>query len=337
MPSGEITPSSRDAAKIFHGKLESAGYNYVLVVQQSVQRANELGLLGNATIKKKRVPAYQHLPEAPSTFVINADSEELWQFVMLDVRKALQRIDKKLKRDSDTLPMISFGGAPEAVDHRFQPFYTASEMAVGGAGGASASGSASGSGGASASGSASGSGGASASGSGGASGASASGSGGGGASPSANGGGGGSEGAYKPPYMRADSSSVFVPRPGILAQSDFSSQLFPHPSARPVRESPALSSASVVSEEEGQHVLTAKRKLQIANAKASFSSIEAIKELYLEALGNPSTTEDELGDIRRSLVEGCRRIEVSLLRENLTSSVKLLMPSSTTHVHNPEE
>jgi hypothetical protein len=84
-------------------------------------------------------------------------------------------------------------------------------------------------------------------------------------------------------------------------------------------------------------VLTAKRKLQIANVKASFASIEVIKELYLEALGNSSTTEDELGDIRLSLVDVFRRIEVSLLRENSAPPVKLLMPSSASRVHNPEE
>ena len=129
--------------------------------------------------------------------------------------------------------------------------------------------------------------------------------------------------------MRAGSSSVFVPRPGILAQSDFSSQLFPRPPPMPVHESSALSSASVVLEEEGQNVLTAKRRLQIANTQASFSSIEAIKQFYLEALGNSSTTENELVDIRSSLVDAFRRIEVSLLRENPVSPVKLLMPRST--------
>jgi hypothetical protein len=320
MPKGEITPSSKAAFAIFFGKEINGDRNCLQFVRESVQRANEQGIAGNATIQKKRV-LNQFLPDSPSTFVINADSEELWLFVMTDVRAALQRIEKKLSRESGHMPMMpAIGGASELGDLRVQPPYSSFEMAAGGAS-ASLSGGGGGGGGASLSG------------------------GGGGASLSLSGGGGGgaSGGFYRPPYIGADSSSVFVPRPGILAHSD-SSQLFPPPPlvfaplpARPVQQSPALSSASVVSEEEGQNVLTAKRKLQIANVKASFASIEVIKELYLEALGNSSTTEDELGDIRLSLVDVFRRIEVSLLRENSAPPVKLLMPSSASRVHNPEE
>jgi len=331
MPKGEITPSSKAAFAIFFGKEVNGDRNCLQFVRESVQRANEQGIAGNATIQKKRV-LNQFLPDSPSTFVINADSEELWQFVMTDVRAALLRIEKKLSRESGHMPMMpAIGGASELGDLRVQPPYSSFEMA---AGGASASLSRGGGGGGG------GGGGASLSGGGG-------GGGGGGASLSGGGGGGGGGGAsggfYRPPFMGSDSSSVFVPRPGILAQSD-SSQLFPPPPlvfahlpARPLQQSSALSSASVVSEEEGQNVLTAKRKLHIANVKASFASIEVIKELYLEALGNSSTTEDELGDIRLSLVDVFRRIEVSLLRENSAPPVKLLMPSSASRVHNPEE
>ena len=304
MPQDEITPSSWSAGSIFHGKkTEDGDFNYLEVVRKAVLSANSNKIDGTAQIFKKWLPISERHSRIPTTFVIQSDSSAMLEYVMIEVRYELQRIDRQILVKSkahtahEPLPMDGDLYLPPV---RAAP-YIAGVAAGGGGGGGGAiyrpphvlvprPGSM--------------------------------------AHAVECGGARVEHGGARVEYgeARVEYGGARVSAPA------------PRPPSRPAPLTSAsfdLSSRpeSVISEEVCEvRVLTAKRKLQIAAAEASSAHIDSCLEIYLEVMRDPVTPESVILETRQALLDS-----VIVMGNMLTRDVLLMPPRPAERtVHNPE-